>query len=70
MRYSLNEMDPSLHVIGINPLIEIGPSTGPEDDYIFPEKTLVHRSPVLDRYYGAACFLEEGGRSATILEWM
>ncbi|OPZ70397.1 MAG: hypothetical protein BWY83_01659 [bacterium ADurb.Bin478] len=60
VRYSLNEMDPSLHVIGINPLIEIGPSTGPEDDYIFPEKTLVHRSPVLDRYYGAACFLEEG----------
>ncbi|NLP10018.1 hypothetical protein GX408_06420 [bacterium] len=60
VRYSFDEMDPSLHVIGINPLIEIGPSTGPEDVYIFPEKTLVSRRPVLDRYYGAACFLEQG----------
>jgi len=60
VRYRLDDMDPSLHVIGINPLIEIGPSTGPEDVYTFPEKTLVSRSPVLDRYYGAACFLEEG----------
>ena len=60
VRYALNDMDPSLHVIGINPLIEIGPSTGPEDVYTFPEKELVSKSPVLDRYYGAACFLEQG----------
>ncbi len=60
VRYSLDEIDPSLHVIGINPLIEIGPSTGPEDVYTFPEKIWVSKSPVLDRYYGAACLLEEG----------
>ena len=60
VRYALNNMAPNIHVIGINPLIEIGPSTGPEDVYYFPATKLEKRSPVLERYYGDIFFLKEG----------
>ena len=60
VRYALNDMVANIHVIGINPLIEIGPSTGPEDVYYFPAEKLEKRSPVLERYYGDIFFLKEG----------
>ncbi len=60
VRYAMDEIVPSITIIGINPLIEIGPSTGPEDVYYFPAKKLEERRPVLDRYYGDMFFLKEG----------
>jgi len=60
VRYALNDMVHNIHTIGINPLIQIGPSTGPEDVYYFPAEKLEKRSPVLDRYYGSVFFLKEG----------
>jgi len=59
-RYAMNDIIPSITVIGINPLIEIGPTTGPEDAYFFPAEKLEERRPVLDRYYGDMFFLKEG----------
>ena len=59
-RYALDDMTPSLNVIGINPLIQIGPSTGPEDQYIFPESERVETRPELERYYGRALYPCEG----------
>ena len=60
VRYAMDEIVPSITIIGINPLIEIGPSTGPEDVYYFPAENLEERRPVLDRYYGDMFFLKEG----------
>ena len=59
-RYAMNDMVPSITVIGINPLIQIGPSTGPEDIYYFPTAKLEERHPELERYYGDMFFLKEG----------
>lgn len=61
-RYALDDMTRSINVIGINPLVEIGPSTGPEDLYFFPTgpSEMTQKSPELERYYGATLFLEEG----------
>ncbi len=61
-RYALDDITPSIHVIGINPLVQIGPSTGPEDVYLFPTgpSEMTRKSPELERYYGATLFLEEG----------
>jgi hypothetical protein len=59
-RYEMDEMTPTLNVIGINPLFEIGPSTGPEDRYYFPEEELVETVPELERYYGRGVFAKEG----------
>ncbi len=59
-RYEMDEMTPSINVIGINPLFEIGPSTGPEDRYYFPEEELVETIPELERYYGRGVFPKEG----------
>jgi hypothetical protein len=56
----MDEMTPTLNVIGINPLFEIGPSTGPEDRYYFPEEELVETVPELERYYGRGVFAKEG----------
>ena len=53
-------MDENIKIIGINPLIQIGPTTGPEDEYFFPDEKIEKRSPVLDRYYGNTFFLKEG----------
>jgi hypothetical protein len=60
VRYAMNDIVPSITVIGINPLIEIGPSTGPEDIYYFPADNLEQRRPLLERYYGDMFFLNEG----------
>ena len=61
-RYAFNDMTPTINVIGINPLVEIGPSTGPEDVYSFPvgETEIIQKRPELERYYGATLFLHEG----------
>ncbi|GMV94732.1 MAG: hypothetical protein AMXMBFR82_45100 [Candidatus Hydrogenedentota bacterium] len=59
-RYAFSNMTPSLNVIGINPLFELGKSTGPEDRYYFPEDELVETRPELERYYGRATFPREG----------
>lgn len=46
-------MHKSLNIIGINPLVEMGPSTGPEDVYYFPVGDKIEeRSPRLEQYYG------------------
>lgn len=58
--YEFRDMTPSITTFGINPLFELGPSTGPEDHYYFPEGTLVETRPELERYYGRACFPKEG----------
>ncbi len=58
--YQFQEMTPSIATFGINPLFELGPSTGPEDHYYFPEDTLVETRPEIARYYGRACFPKEG----------
>lgn len=58
--YEFQKMTPSIATFGINPLFELGPSTGPEDHYYFPEDTLVETRPELGRYYGRACFPKEG----------
>jgi hypothetical protein len=59
--YAFNDMDENIKIIGINPLIQIGPSTGPEDEYYFPTTNgLEKRNPVMDRYYGNTFFLKEG----------
>lgn len=58
--YQFQDMTPTIQTIGINPLFELGPSTGPEDRYYFPEETLVETRPELERYYGRACFPKEG----------
>ncbi len=58
--YEFQSMTPSIATFGINPLFELGPSTGPEDHYYFPEDTLVETRPELARYYGRACFPKEG----------
>ena len=58
--YEFQDMTPSIATFGINPLFELGPSTGPEDHYYFPEDTLVETRPELARYYGRACFPKEG----------
>jgi hypothetical protein len=60
VRYAMNDLVPSITVIGINPLIEIGSSTGPEDVYYFPSDKLEERRPELERYYGDMFFLREG----------
>ncbi len=60
VRYAMNDIVPSITVIGINPLIEIGPSTGPEDIYFFPAEKIEQRQPLLERYYGDMFFLNEG----------
>ncbi|MCA9432905.1 MAG: hypothetical protein KC940_20480, partial [Candidatus Omnitrophica bacterium] len=59
-RYEMDDMTPTLNVIGINPLFQIGPSTGPEDRYYFPEEELVETIPELERYYGRGVFGKEG----------
>jgi hypothetical protein len=59
-RYEMEEMTPTINVIGINPLFQVGPSTGPEDRYYFPEKELLTTVPELERYYGRGVFPEEG----------
>ncbi|MBL7647613.1 MAG: hypothetical protein JNK74_15610 [Candidatus Hydrogenedentes bacterium] len=58
--YEFQDMTPSIATFGINPLFELGPSTGPEDHYYFPEDSLVETRPELARYYGRACFPREG----------
>jgi hypothetical protein len=58
--YEFQDMTPSIATFGINPLFELGPSTGPEDHYYFPEDTLVETRPEVARYYGRACFPKEG----------
>jgi hypothetical protein len=58
--YEFQGMTPSIATFGINPLFELGPSTGPEDHYYFPEDSLVETRPELARYYGRACFPREG----------
>lgn len=58
--YEFQDMTPTIATFGINPLFELGPSTGPEDHYYFPEDTLVETRPELARYYGRACFPKEG----------
>ncbi|HOE10275.1 MAG TPA: hypothetical protein PLQ35_07295 [bacterium] len=65
-RYALNDMTPSINVIGINPLVQVGPSTGPEDIYSFPvgESEILQKRPELERYYGATLFLREGWTAA------
>ncbi|HQP98745.1 MAG TPA: hypothetical protein PLY86_09845 [bacterium] len=65
-RYALNDMTPSINVIGINPLIQVGPSTGPEDVYSFPvgQSEIIQKRPELERYYGATLFLREGWAAA------
>jgi len=60
VRYAMDDIVPSITVIGINPLIEIGPSTGPEDVYYFPADKLEQRRPEMGRYYGDMFFLKEG----------
>ncbi len=60
VRYAMNDIVPGITVIGINPLIEIGPSTGPEDVYYFPAEKLEERRPETGRYYGDMFFLKEG----------
>jgi hypothetical protein len=59
-RYEFTNMTPSLNVIGINPLFELGKSTGPEDRYYFPEEELVETRPELERYFGRAVFPKQG----------
>ncbi|MCC6694007.1 MAG: hypothetical protein IT365_00120 [Candidatus Hydrogenedentes bacterium] len=59
-RYTFSNMSPSLNTIGINPLFELGKSTGPEDRYYFPEESIVETRPELERYYGRATFPKEG----------
>lgn len=58
--YAFSDMTPTIQTIGINPLFQLGPSTGPEDHYYFPEGELVETRPELGRYYGRACFPKEG----------
>jgi hypothetical protein len=60
VRYAMDEVTPTLNVIGINPLFQVGPSTGPEDRYYFPEEELVETIPEKERYYGRAVFPKEG----------
>jgi len=60
VRYAMDDIVPSITVIGINPLVQIGPTTGPEDIYYFPAEKLEERRPVVDRYYGDMFFLKEG----------
>ncbi len=63
-RYAFNDITPSISVVGINPLFQIGPSTGPEDVYHFPTidagSGLLEKRPEIERYYGATLFLREG----------
>ena len=59
-RYAFSNMSPSLNTIGINPLFELGKSTGPEDRYYFPEETIAETRPELERYYGRATFPKKG----------
>jgi len=59
-RYEFSNMSPSLNVIGINPLFELGDSTGPEDRYYFPEEELAETRPELERYFGRATFPKQG----------
>ena len=59
-RFALNDIDHNIHIAGINPLVEIGPSTGPEDIYYFPVEEIETRSPELERYYGSIFNLKEG----------
>ena len=59
--YAFTDMTRTIDTLGINPLFELGPSTGPEDSYYFPEgEGLVETHPELERYYGRATFPREG----------
>jgi len=62
IRYAFSDMDKNLRIIGINPLIEIGDTTGIEDTYYFPSINgkIEERHPVKERYYGNTFFLKEG----------
>lgn len=62
VRYAFSDMDENIRIIGINPLIRIGKTTGPEDTYYFPDVNgkIEVRHPVLDRYYGNTFHLKEG----------
>ena len=61
VKYSFRTMDESLNIIGINPLIQIGPSTGPEDIYYFPVAgKMEERRPCLENYYGYLFHLNQG----------
>ena len=61
VNYRLNDIDKNITVVGINPLIELGRNTGPEDVYYFPVEndSVVKRSPDMSRYYGNTFFLKE-----------
>ena len=43
VRYAFDDMVSNINMIGINPLVEIGPSTGPEDVYYFPMQQIEER---------------------------
>jgi hypothetical protein len=61
VQYAFRNMDQSLNIIGINPLVEMGPSTGPEDVYYFPVAgKMKQRRPQLKQYYGSLLFTDEG----------
>ncbi len=62
VRYAFSNMDENIRIIGINPLIQIGKSTGPEDTYYFPDINgkIEKRHPVKERYYGNTFHLREG----------
>jgi len=61
VRYAFRNLAPNLNIIGINPLIQIGPSTGPEDVYYFPVgETMEEARPRLEGYYGHLYPVTEG----------
>lgn len=61
VRYTFENMDKNINIIGVNPLVQIGPSTGPEDVYYFPTATgIEERRPRIEPRYGSIFFQSEG----------
>lgn len=59
--YAFRNMHKTLNIIGINPLVDIGPSTGPEDVYYFPVgDEIEERRPRLEKYYGNLFHVTQG----------
>jgi hypothetical protein len=61
VRFALTFRNPELNMLGPQPILSIGKTHGPEDQYIFPEPGGLSRySMDPDKYYGRIFFLKEG----------
>ncbi len=60
-RYALRNMHPSLNVLGVNPLIELGQGTGLEDAYYFPARgDITEFRPSMKDWSGRTLHLSQG----------